>query len=87
MIIETVFTDEDDESGLRLEKPIEDSVELIQIDKETYHTLFGAYRRHPDALGKILEILADKSVTSIRIIAERAVIEYSVSLENSGRTN
>ena len=45
MIIETVFIDEDDSAGLHLEKPTKENFELLQIDREFYHILFGAYRR------------------------------------------
>ena len=88
MQLDSLFLDEDDDQGrTKLDRPVPDGCRIMAIDQDALNLLYSARNRDEEALITILSILADQSVTSVRVIAERAVIEYSVSLERDGRRN
>jgi len=88
MLLDSLFLDEEDDEGrTKLDRPLPEDRRIVAMDEDTLRMLYKSRNRDEDALLNLLLILSDPTVVNIRIIAERAVIEYQKALEKDGRSN
>jgi len=88
MILNSIFLDEENDDGrTKLEQPLPEGQRLLAVDEETLRALYAARNRDEKALTVILGILADPTVVKVRVVADRAVIEYVAQFERDARRN